>query len=93
MVGYGPEDDHFVAELTYNYGVSTYKLGNDFCGLTIKSSQVLNNAKTLSWPVVEEGGLSYLEAPGGYRFYVVDEEQPTDKGSIKMKIICMHNWS
>lgn len=30
MVGFGPEDDHFVAELTYNYGVGEYKLGNDF---------------------------------------------------------------
>lgn len=30
MVGFGPEDDHFVAELTYNYGVAEYKLGNDF---------------------------------------------------------------
>ena len=23
MVGYGPEDDHFVAELTYNYSGAT----------------------------------------------------------------------
>ena len=30
MVGYGPEDDHFVVELTYNYNISNYKLGNDF---------------------------------------------------------------
>ena len=30
MVGYGPEDDHFVVELTYNYGIKEYKLGNDF---------------------------------------------------------------
>ena len=30
MIGYGPEDDHFVLELTYNYGVKEYKLGNDF---------------------------------------------------------------
>ncbi len=30
MVGYGAEDNHFVVELTYNYGVGTYKLGNDF---------------------------------------------------------------
>lgn len=30
MVGYGPEDSHFVVELTYNYGIGTYKLGNDF---------------------------------------------------------------
>ena len=30
MVGYGPEDNHFVVELTYNYGLGSYKLGNDF---------------------------------------------------------------
>lgn len=30
MVGYGPEDSHFVVELTYNYGIGAYKLGNDF---------------------------------------------------------------
>ena len=30
MVGYGPEDSHFVIELTYNYGLGSYKLGNDF---------------------------------------------------------------
>lgn len=28
MVGYGPEQDHFVIELTYNYGVKSYELGN-----------------------------------------------------------------
>ena len=30
MVGFGPEDNHFVVELTYNYGVKKYKRGNDF---------------------------------------------------------------
>ena len=30
MVGFGAEDEHFVAELTYNYGVGEYTLGNDF---------------------------------------------------------------
>ena len=30
MAGYGPEDDHFVVELTYNYGIKEYKIGNDF---------------------------------------------------------------
>ena len=30
MAGYGAEDDHFVMELTYNYGIKEYKLGNDF---------------------------------------------------------------
>ena len=30
MIGYGEEDNHFVIELTYNYGIKHYKLGNDF---------------------------------------------------------------
>lgn len=30
MVGYGAEDNHFVVELTYNYGIGTYQMGNDF---------------------------------------------------------------
>jgi len=30
MIGYGAEDSHFVLELTYNYGVGSYQLGNDF---------------------------------------------------------------
>lgn len=29
MVGYGTEDEHFVLELTYNYGITSYKGGND----------------------------------------------------------------
>jgi catechol 2,3-dioxygenase-like lactoylglutathione lyase family enzyme len=30
MIGYGSEDEHFVLELTYNYTVHGYELGNDF---------------------------------------------------------------
>ncbi|KAG0491097.1 hypothetical protein HPP92_007960 [Vanilla planifolia] len=30
FLGYGPEDSHFVAELTYNYGVDKYDLGTGF---------------------------------------------------------------
>ena len=30
MVGFGAEDNHFVVELTYNYGIGSYQMGNDF---------------------------------------------------------------
>jgi len=30
MIGYGHEDKHFVLELTYNYGIGSYELGNDY---------------------------------------------------------------
>nr|XP_057936209.1 glyoxalase domain-containing protein 4 [Doryrhamphus excisus] len=77
MVGFGPEDDHFVAELTYNYGVAEYQLGNDFLGLTLQSSKAVSNAKRLGWPLTQvEDDLYVTQAPGGYQFYLVDREQP-----------------
>ncbi|GFQ05379.1 probable lactoylglutathione lyase chloroplast [Phtheirospermum japonicum] len=30
FLGYGPEDSHFVVELTYNYGVDKYDIGSAF---------------------------------------------------------------
>ncbi|KAI8507578.1 Glyoxalase domain-containing protein 4 [Branchiostoma belcheri] len=78
MVGYGPEDNYFVVELTYNYGLSTYKLGNDFLGLTIKSKTAIENAKKHNWPITEEETGRYMtQAPGGYKFYLLNEEQPS----------------
>lgn len=29
MIGYGPEEENFALELTYNYGIDSYKNGND----------------------------------------------------------------
>ncbi|XP_026757900.1 glyoxalase domain-containing protein 4 [Galleria mellonella] len=78
MVGYGPEDTHFVVELTYNYGVTHYEQGNDFLGLTIQSSESLKRAADNNWPVKEQNGLKYVEAPGGYKFYIVDKPQPSN---------------
>ncbi|KAL7831638.1 hypothetical protein AOLI_G00291860 [Acnodon oligacanthus] len=100
MVGYGPEDDHFVAELTYNYGVGEYRLGNDFLGLTLQSSQAVSNAKRLGWPLTEVGEALYLtEAPGGYRFYLLDKDQPEKDPVQKVSLAVsdlqrsVHYWS
>nr|CAG4641023.1 EOG090X09EK [Eulimnadia texana] len=87
MVGYGPEDDHFVVELTYNYGLSNYKLGNDFLGLTVQSREALENARKIGWPIQEENGQKYVEAPGGYRFYLVEEPQPKNEDPVKKVIL------
>ncbi|XP_053817079.1 glyoxalase domain-containing protein 4 [Vidua chalybeata] len=77
MVGYGPEDNHFVAELTYNYGIGEYRLGNDFLGITLVSSQAVSNARKMGWPLKEvTSGVFEAEAPGGYKFYLEDKEQP-----------------
>ncbi|KAF7288050.1 glyoxalase domain-containing protein 4-like [Rhynchophorus ferrugineus] len=79
MVGYGPEDNHFVVELTYNYGVKSYNRGNDFLSLTIQSSEALKRAKDENWPILEG---NILIAPGGYTFSIVDQAQPTDRDPV-----------
>nr|CAD7404372.1 unnamed protein product [Timema cristinae] len=83
MIGYGPEDTHFVLELTYNYGINSYELGNDFRGITIRSKQAINKAKEVGWPLKNEDGQVVLEAPGGYKFFLIDDLQPIDKDPIE----------
>lgn len=76
MIGYGPESSHFVIELTYNYGVKSYELGNDFGGLTIKSKEILSRAKELDYPVSKtETGDEFLTSPDGYKVFVLPEAQ------------------
>ncbi|KAK3930950.1 Glyoxalase domain-containing protein 4 [Frankliniella fusca] len=91
MVGYGPEDTHFVVELTYNYMVRDYKIGNDLVGITIRSSEALKRAKEASWPVVEENGKYTLQAPVGYKIVIVDEPQPTDKDPVEKISLAVSN--
>lgn len=82
MIGYGPEDTHFVIELTYNYGIKEYDVGNDFHGITIRSKEAIERARSDGWPLQEENGRFVLQAPGGYKYYVINELQPTDKGIV-----------
>ncbi|XP_063907697.1 glyoxalase domain-containing protein 4 isoform X1 [Zophobas morio] len=90
MVGYGPESNHFVVELTYNYGVKSYELGNDFRGITIRSSEVLQRAKSKNWPILPG---NVLEAPGGYKFHIIDSPQPTDRDPVEKVTLSSSNLS
>ncbi|XP_036344175.1 glyoxalase domain-containing protein 4-like isoform X1 [Rhagoletis pomonella] len=82
MIGYGPESTHFVIELTYNYGVKSYELGNDFGGITIKSKEVLERARSENYPVSEEEGQHVLTSPDGYKFFIIEEPQPQDADPV-----------
>lgn len=84
MIGYGPEDSHFVVELTYNYPIKSYKLGNDFIGITIRSKEALERARKIGWPILSG---NVLEAPGGYKFHIIDESQPQDSGKLIRHLI------
>lgn len=78
MVGYGAEDSHFVVELTYNYGMGSYKLGNDFLGFSIFDTKAVDNVKKLNYPYTEDENALVVEAPGGYKFYIHDGEVSGD---------------
>ncbi|GIL44746.1 hypothetical protein Vafri_2255 [Volvox africanus] len=79
MIGYGSEDDNFVLELTYNYGIKSYQLGNDYMGITIHSKRVYSN-------LVSKGlGTAVAYAGAG------NEGQPdvTQKGSSPAMVECL----
>lgn len=74
MVGFGPEDDHFVVELTYNYGVKKYKRGNDFQRISIYSKDILARVKQSKYAQTEGAdGAVIVEAPGDYPFHIYDK--------------------
>lgn len=79
MIGYGNEDENFVIELTYNYGVHSYEKGNDFVGITIQNGEILKRARELNWPILDG---NTLEAPGGYKYFIVDAPEPKDRGEF-----------
>ncbi|XP_015589815.1 glyoxalase domain-containing protein 4 [Cephus cinctus] len=91
MVGYGPEDNHFVIELTYNYGITSYEAGNDFRGITIRSKEAIERARANDWPVEEENGRFVVKAPGGYKYYLINEPQPTDKDPVQKVTLASSN--
>uniref|UniRef100_A0A7E4V8C1 VOC domain-containing protein n=1 Tax=Panagrellus redivivus TaxID=6233 RepID=A0A7E4V8C1_PANRE len=43
MIGYGPEDDHFVFELTYKYDLKDIPQGNEFGGVVVKTDRDLES--------------------------------------------------
>ena len=74
MMGYGSEDDHFVLELTYNYGIKSYALGNDYQHITIHSTKAVKTAKShpgITIVTEEEDGTLVVKDPDAYTFRLV----------------------
>lgn len=83
MTGYGAEDNNFVVELTYNYGIRSYELGNDFNYLKIASSEVVANIKSQNYDhkVVSEETYEVID-PNGYKFIIVPNSEKNPKNAI-----------
>ncbi|KAJ3694526.1 hypothetical protein LUZ60_010006 [Juncus effusus] len=87
FLGYGPEDSHFVVELTYNYGVDSYNIGSGFghFGIAVEDvAKTVDLIKAKGGKVTREPGpvkggktvIAFIEDPDGYKFELL-ERGPT----------------
>lgn len=78
FVGYGEETQTTVLELTYNYGVEKYELGNAFGHIAIEVADVyrsVENIRAVGGKVVREAGpmlhgnsvIAFVKDPDGYK--------------------------
>ena len=84
FVGYGPESEHAVIELTYNYGVDRYELGAGFGHIALEVDDTYAacaEIKRRGGKVVREAGpmkhgttvIAFVEDPDGYRIELIQK--------------------
>lgn len=85
FVGYGSEDEQTVIELTHNWGVSDYQLGNAFGHLAIGVDDIYTTCDELKQKgvkVVREPGpmkhggtvIAFIEDPDGYKIELIEQK-------------------
>nr|ACG27834.1 lactoylglutathione lyase [Zea mays] len=84
FLGYGPEESHFVVELTYNYGVDKYDIGEGFGHFGIAVEDVAKTVELIrakaAGKVIREAGpvkggetvIAFVEDPDGYKFEIIE---------------------
>jgi len=84
FVGYGPETEHAVVELTYNWGTEKYDLGNAFGHIALEVDDVYkacDEIKKLGGKVTREAGpmkhgstvIAFVEDPDGYKIELIQK--------------------
>ena len=85
FVGYGPEDAQAVIELTYNYGVEKYDMGNAFGHLAIEvpdAYKACETVKAKGGVVSREAGpvkggstvIAFVQDPDGYKIELIEHK-------------------
>ena len=87
FVGYGEESDHSVLELTHNWGVEKYDLGNAYGHIALGVHDIYATCETigqLGGKVVREPGpmkhgstvIAFVEDPDGYKVELIQAKTP-----------------
>lgn len=84
FLGYGKESETCVLELTYNYGVNKYEMGNAFGHIAISVDdcfKACQKIKNLGGRIVREAGpmagsdevIAFAEDPDGYKIELIQK--------------------
>ena len=85
FVGYGPENDTAVIELTHNWGTSSYELGNGFGHIAIAVDDIEGacaRVRERGGTVTREPGpmkhgttvIAFVEDPDGYKIEFIEKK-------------------
>jgi lactoylglutathione lyase len=91
FVGYGDESDNTVLELTYNWEVEQYELGNAYGHIALGVDDIYTSCeeiKARGGKVVREPGpmkhgstvIAFVEDPDGYKVELIQESSRTNAG-------------
>ena len=94
FVGYGDENDNSVIELTYNWGVEKYELGNAYGHIALGVDDIYAMCKEIrnqGGKVVREPGpmkhgstvIAFVEDPDGYKIELI--QQGTQGSAVKQE--------
>ena len=86
FVGYGTNPDHAELELTYNYGVPKYELGNAFGHLAIAvedAAAACERIRSSGGTVTREAGpvkggttvIAFVQDPDGYKIELIESRR------------------
>jgi lactoylglutathione lyase len=85
FLGYAKESESCVLELTYNYGVNQYELGNAFGHIAIAVNDCAKTSKqikSLGGNIIREAGplagsdelIAFVEDPDGYKIELIQKD-------------------
>ncbi|HVL58353.1 MAG TPA: lactoylglutathione lyase [Burkholderiaceae bacterium] len=86
FVGYGPESEHAVLELTYNYGVDRYEMGTAFGHVAIEVDDAYKACERIresGGTVTRDAGpvkggttvIAFVQDPDGYKIELIERHR------------------